>query len=456
MGLSRSTVPDGDKESPMRKRAENTERKQPRIGLADAHRLQEVASPMERLRQLLMPLVAGAVETRRGLMAWSHDVGIETLKEIFDDDVERVVGPEGKHQPVRVYNRWGSTATELEFGGRRISVPRPRVRQRGGGEVDLPTVKQLKAIDPLPDTVLSQILLGVSTRGYDTSVPPPPAGTRSRVTSRSAVSRQLARRMEEKMRMALGASLDQVRLVGMLVDGIEIGDYTIVVALGVTTGGAKVPLGLHQGSTKNAAVCTALLNRLVERGLRIEDPILCVVDGGKGIRKALRDVFGHLAVVQRCTVHKRRNIHDHLPKHRQASIDRQLQDAYASKTADTARKRLRQIGSWLARNGEDSAAASLKEGLEETLTVIKLELPDVLRKFFSTTNAIENLMGGVRKVTRNVKRWRSGRMACRWVTAAVENARSRFHNIKGHQSLSVLVAALRVHAKTLEVQEHVS
>jgi transposase-like protein len=155
-------------------------------------------------------------------------------------------------------------------------------------------------------------------------------------------------------------------------------------------------------------------------------------------------------------VHKRRNVHDHLPKNRQITVDRQLQDAYASKTADTARKRLRQIISWLARNGEESAVESLKEGLEETLTVIKLGLPDVLRKFFSTTNAIENLMGGVRKVTRNVKRWRSGKMACRWVAAAVEKARPRFHNIKGHKSLPVLVAALRAHAKTLDLQEQVS
>ena len=189
---------------------------------------------------------------------------------------------------------------------------------------------------------------------------------------------------------------------------------------------------------------------------KIEDPILCVIDGGKGIRKALRDVLGHLGVIQRCTVHKRRNIREHLPKHRQNSIDRQIRDAYASKTAETARKRLRQVGTWLARNGEESAAESLKEGLEETLTVIKLGLPDILRKFFSTTNAIENLMGRIRKVTRNVKRWRSDQMARRWVTAAIDRARDRFHNIKGHKSIPVLVAALRVHAKTLDLQGQVS
>ena len=439
----------------MRKRTENTDEKQA-IRLAEASRLHEALFPAERMRQMLMPLVTGAVEARRGLMAWSHQLGIEALQEIFRDDVDGLVGPKGKHASVRCYNRWGKTPTEFEFGGRRISVARPRVRKRDGGEVTLPTVRQLQAFDPLPDTVLNQILLGVSTRGYDASVPPAPIGTRSRGTSRSAVSRRLVRKMGEKMKASLTSSLAEVRLVGLLVDGIGVGDHTIVVALGVTTEGTKVPLGLHQGSTENATVCTTLVNKLLERGLKIEDPILCVIDGGKGIRKALRDVLGHLAVIQRCTVHKRRNVREHLPKHRQNSIDRQISDAYASKTADTARKRLRQVISWLARNGEESAAESLKEGLEETLTVIKLGLPDILRKFFSTTNAIENLMGSIRKVTRNVKRWRSDQMARRWVTTAIERARDCFRNIKGHKSIPVLVAALRVHAKTLDLQEQVS
>jgi putative transposase len=439
----------------MRKRTEKTEEKQ-RIRLAEASRLHAALFPVERMREMLMPLVTGAVEARRGLMAWSHQLGVEALQEVFRDDVDVLVGPKGKHAPVRYYNRWGKAPAEFEFGGRRISVARPRVRKRDGGEVTLPTVKQLQAFDPLPDTVLNQILLGVSTRGYDASVPPAPIGTRSRGTSRSAVSRRLVRKMGEKMKASLTSSLTEVSLVGLLVDGIGVGDHTIVVALGVTPEGKKVPLGLHQGSTENATVCTTLVNKLLERGLKIEDPILCVIDGGKGIRKALRDVLGHLAVIQRCTVHKRRNVREHLPKHRQNSIDRQIRDAYASKTANTARKRLRQVTSWLARNGEESAAESLKEGLEETLTVIKLGLPDILRKFFSTTNAIENLMGSIRKVTRNVKRWRSDQMARRWVSAAIERARDRFRNIKGHNSIPVLVAALRVHAKTLDVQEQVS
>jgi transposase-like protein len=441
----------------MTKRTEKAERKQVPPRLSDPERLGALfPTGVEGLRQLLMPLVTGAVEVRRGVMQWSHQIGLEALQAIFQDDAERIAGPKSKHQRVRKLHHWGSTATTLEFGGRRISVERPRVRRRCGGEVTLPTVQHLQTFDPLPATVLNQILLGVSTRGYDASVPPPPPGTKSRGTSRSSVSRQLVGRMHEKMRASLTRPLDNVGLVGLLVDGIGVGDHTIVIALGITTEGDKVPLGLHQGSTENATVCTALLNGLLERGLKIDQPILCVVDGGKGIRKALRDVLGHLAVVQRCAVHKRRNVRDHLPQHRQKAIDRQIRDAYASPTADLARKRLRQVISWLSRNGEDSAAESLKEGLEETLTVLKLKLPPVLLKFFSTTNAIENLMGAIRKVTRNVKRWRSSDMARRWVSAGVENARAHFHRIKGHRSLPVLVASLRDYTKTLDAQEQVS
>jgi transposase-like protein len=411
---------------------------------------------VDRLRQLLLPLVAGAADARRGVMQWSHDLGVEVLKEIFLDDAVKIAGPKGKHQPVRMHHHWGWTPTTVEFGGRRLSVERPRVRARGGGEVTLPTVQRLQSFDPMPETVLNQILLGVSTRGYDASIPAPPPGMKSRGTSRSAVSRKLVRRMSDKMRAELAQPLDGVSLLAMMVDGIGIGDHTIVVALGVTTDGTKIPLGLWQGSTENSTICTALLHDLTARGLKVEGPLLCVVDGGKGIRKALRDVFGDLAVVQRCQIHKRRNVRDHLPKNRQGTVDRQLRDAYASSTVVLARKRLKQLLSWLERNGEDGAAASLREGMEETLTVLKLDLPPVLRAFFATTNAIENLMSVIRKTTRNVKRWRTPTMARRWVAVSISHARASFRRIKGNKNLPVLVANLRALREQLDRREQVS
>jgi putative transposase len=442
----------------MTKRTEKAERKQGSRRLADANRMQGVfaGAVVHHLRQLLMPLVTGAADARRGVMQWTHELGVDALRAIFLDDAERIAGAKGKHQAVRMHHHWGWTPTTLEFGGRRISVERPRVRQRDGGEVALPAVQHLQSFDPMPETVLNQILLGVSTRGYDASVPAPPPGLKSRGTSRSAVSRQLVRRMTQRMRAELAQPLDGVKLLAMMVDGIGVGDHTIVVALGVTTDGAKIPLGLWQGSTENSTICTSLLHDLTSRGLKVEDPILCVVDGGKGIRKAVRDVFGDLAIIQRCQIHKRRNVRDHLPKTRQLTVDRQLHDAYASATAALARKRLRQLISWLERNGEDGAAVSLREGMEETLTVLKLDLPPVLRAFFATTNAIENLMGVIRKTTRNVKRWRSPSMARRWVAVAISHARSSFRRIKGHKNLPILVANLRSLRHQLDDQEQVS
>jgi transposase-like protein len=174
--------------------------------------------------------------------------------------------------------------------------------------------------------------------------------------------------------------LDEVDLVALMLDGLEVAGHTVVVALGVSATGEKVPLGLWLGSTENATICTALVQDLLARGLRVEGRLLCIVDGGKGIRKALVDVFGDRALIQRCQLHKRRNISGHLPKSRQRHVDKTLREAYGSDSADAARKKLRVLISWLERNGHEEAAGSLREGMEETLTVLKLDLTPVLRR----------------------------------------------------------------------------
>jgi len=249
--------------------------------------------------------------------------------------------------------------------------------------------------------------------------------------------------MGTKMRNHFSRRLEDVRLLVLMLDGIEVARHTVVVALGVTEDGTKVPLGLWQGSTENAAVGTSLLQDLIGRGLKLDGRVLCVIDGGKGIRKAIDDVFGNLAVVQRCQIHKRRNLKDHLPKNAQGHVDRVLREAYGSTSADTARKRLRSLLSWLENNGHDDAAASLREGMEETLTVLKLGLPSTLRRSLATTNAIENTLGTVRRVGRNVKRWRGGTMVRRWVAAGLAVAEKRFRRVKGHREMPALLHALR-------------
>lgn len=400
-------------------------------------------SAFGRVRQSLLSMVAGMAATKTDLLEWVQEIGLEALADVFEADVEVVAGPKGKHRADRTHHRWGTTATELPFGGRRIRVERPRVRSKSGQEVMLPSLDRFRAEDPVPERVLNQILLGVSTRGYGASLPPTPPGVSGRGTSKSAASRHLVERMGRKMQDYLSRRLDDVRLLALMLDGIVVAKHTVVVALGITEDGTKLPLGLWQGSTENAALCVSLLQDLIGRGLMVDGKLLCVIDGGKGIRKALEDVLGDLAVIQRCQLHKRRNLKDHLPKNAHSHVDRILREAYASTSADTARKRLKSLVAWLEGNGHEDAAHSLREGMEETLTVLKLELPASLRRSLSTTNAIENTLGTVRRVTRNVKRWKGGAMVSRWVAIGVLAAQKRFRRIKGHRDMAALAAALR-------------
>jgi putative transposase len=203
-------------------------------------------------------------------------------------------------------------------------------------------------------------------------------------------------------------------------------------------------------------VVTELLQNLVTRGLRVEQSMLFVIDGGKAIRKALRDVFGDRAIVQRCQVHKARNVRDHLPESRRSYVAKQMRDAYNSTTATTAKKKLMQLASWLESNGEDSAAASLREGLDETLTVMRLALPATLRRTFATTNAIENMNGSLRRVTRNVKRWKDEAMIRRWVALGIAEAQRGFRRVKGHVNMPLLVAALRPGGPTMAFEKKVA
>jgi transposase-like protein len=409
----------------------------------------------QRMAQLVLPMVQGIAATRTNLLTFVHEMGFLALQEVLATDAEAIAGPKGKHLSERRFHHWGTTRTTLPFGGRHVVVERPRVRSKNGHEVQLPAIEELRACDPLPERVAEQVVLGVSTRGYARSLEPS-AGLDSRGTSKSAASRALVATTSEKVAEFLHRPLEGVDLIALFLDGIEVDEQAVVIALGVTTDGAKVPLGIWQGSTENAAICTALLQDLLGRGLKIEGAILCVIDGGKGMRKALRDIFGDQAVVQRCQVHKTRNVRDHLPEHRRRWVAAQMHEAYKSKTAEVAKRRLLQLVSWLESNGEDGAAASLREGLDETLAVLRLDLPPLLARTFATTNPIENLNGTVRRVTRNVKRWRSNSMVRRWVALAIAEAQRTFRRIKGHKNMLLLVRALRPQSPIVEVRKSVA
>jgi len=327
------------------------------------------------------------------------------------------------------------------------------VRGVRGGEAQLKSATHFRALDPVPARVLNQVLLGVSTRGYHKSLEPVPAEIIARGASKSAASRHLIARMSGKLRAQLTRRLEQLDLLVLMVDGIEIARRTVVVALGILCDGRKVVLGLWQGSTENAALCTSLLNDLLERGLKVDDRVLCVIDGGRGIRKALLDVFGDRAVVQRCLVHKKRNVLDHLPPNRKAYLSRMLTAAWKSDSATLARRRLKTVLRWLENNGEHGAAGSLREGMEETLTVAKLELPPALRGFLVTTNAIENLLGTTRRVSRNVSNWRSSEMIVRWTAVGLSHAEENFRRVRGHRYLPLLKRALRTRPSKVDLNE---
>ena len=398
------------------------------------------------LAEVLTPLIEGMTATRTHLLEWVHTLGVGALHAVFRAEAEALAGPKGQHQVDRTHHHWGCTATELTFGGRRIQVARPRVRSRAGQEAVLPAVAAWRARDPLTARVLEQILLGVSTRGYAGSLEAGPPGVRSRGTSKSAVSRTLGRRLTTTLAAQLEQRLDGIEVLALFLDGVVIAGQTVIVVLGLTCEGDKRPLGLRLGSTENAVVCTELLQDLLARGLPITERVLCVIDGGKGLRKAVQDVLGTAAVIQRCQIHKARNLQALLPKPRQAHVRATLRRAYRAASADAARRQLKALANWLESNGHVDAAASLREGLEETLTVLTLGLPTRLQRFFATTNCIENLIGTVRHVTRNVKRWRDGRMIRRWVGLALGRAATRFRRIKGHHELDALAKALHKNA----------
>jgi transposase-like protein len=410
------------------------------------------------MQQLMLPLLLAMDATKKGLLSFVQQMGMVALSELLVTEAAMIAGPKGQHIEGRTHHHWGTATTPVGFGGRHVSLPYPRVRARGKGrgEVTLPSIEALRNGDPMTERVAEQIALGVSTRGYERSLEPVDSSIETRGASKSNASRTLIDATTEKLAQFVSRKLDELDLVAMFIDGIEFAGHSVLIALGVTNDGTKTPLGIGAGSTENTTVVTELLSNLVTRALRVEQSMLFVIDGGKAIRKALRDVFGDRAIVQRCQVHKARNVRDHLPEVRRAYVAKQMRDAYDSATAATAKKKLLQLASWLDSNGHDNAAASLREGLDETLTVMRLGLTGTLRRSFATTNAIENMNGSLRRIARNVKRWKDETMIRRWVALGIAHAQKGFRRVKGYVNMSSLVAALRPDAVTVASEKKVA
>src|SRR6266853_3692605 len=410
-------------------------------------RSHQVDSPAQRH----LPLVDLLVDTRAELMELAVASGLKVLHTMLEEDRTAICGPRYQHQSERAASRAGTVPSEVVLGGRKVEIRRPRVRANGE-EVALPTFQAFADSDPLNRRVVEQMLVGVATRQYARSLEPTGAQIRTRGTSKSAVSRRFVAKTAAQLDAWRSTALDALDLVALLVDGVHIGEHCIVVALGIDHTGQKHALGLWDGSTENATVCQSLLADLQSRGLRTDRSVLVILDGSKALHKAVTQMLGSAALIHRCHVHKLRNILDHLPEGQRPWVRAIVARAYKQTEVATARRLLQD----LARRLEDrypSAAASVREGLEETLTVITLGLSDRLRHSLATTNAIESLISRTRHVKRNVKRWRGGQMVLRWTAAAVLEAVKGFRRLQGHKDMPKLLAGLRARDQQLGIAD---
>lgn len=402
-----------------------------------------VESP--RVRHL--PLVGLLVDTRTELLELAVRSGLQVLETMLEEDRTAICGPRYGHIADRAASRAGTVASEVVLGGRKVAIRRPRVRANGQ-EVALPTFRTMANEDPLNRRVVEQMLVGVATRGYARSLEPMPPLITSRGTSKSAVSRRFVAKTTAQLAAWQSAPLDTLDLVALLIDGVHVGDHCLIVALGIAADGQKHALGLWDGSTENATVCQGLLAHLQSRGLRTDRSLLVILDGSAALRKAVRATFGDAALVQRCQVHKTRNVLEYLSDRERPWAQAILRRAYQASEVKTAQRLLLDLARRLD-TPYPSAAESVREGLDETLTVLALKLSSRLRRSLATTNAAESLLSRTRHVKRNVKRWRGGHMMLRWVAAGVLEAVKGFRRLKGYADMPTLVTALRARDQQL-------
>jgi transposase-like protein len=374
--------------------------------------------------------------------------GIETLGTMMESDAGAACGPRHSRGQGRRGHRWGHTTGKIGFHGGKVAIDRPRVRSRDGKELSLASWDQAVAEDWLGKWAMNLMLINVSTRRFGRAVRLPegdvPAPSGSGV-SKSAASRRFVALSAERMKEWMGSDLSKLDLLVVQIDGIHMtGDLVLVAAIGIDGEGVKHPLGLIEGATENAAVVQALIDNLVARGLDPAVPRLFIIDGSKALSKAIRRTFGREALIQRCQIHKARNIMERLPKPLHAAVRRVLRQAWELNDAGKAEKLIRNLARRLEHDAP-GVSASILEGLDEILTVTRLGLPKELRRALACTNIVENVMSTVRRVCRNVKRWRSASMALRWTAAAMQEAAKGFRRLKAHKQLPALRAALEAH-----------
>ena len=409
------------------------------VGKASRKQRRMAQAGRDRTVQLVLDREELVTMMQDSLTSFATEMGLKVASLLLEDEVSQRCGLRYERVAGRTLTRYGHQRGVAVIAGQKLPIPRPRMRYtQQCGEADLETYARLQSPDAMPKSVLKRLVRGVSCRDYDGVVDLAREGFG---VQKSSVSRSFVKASADEVRQLSERRFDGVRIPVIYLDGVQYAGETMTVALGVLENGAKRVLGIRQGATENAAVCTALLEDLQQRGLDTWQPTLLVLDGAKALHAAVKRVWGHNALIQRCQVHKKRNVREHLPEKHWDELSRQLHAAYHETDYDEALKRLKTTARWLDRLNPD-AAASLREGMEETLTVVRLGVPDLLRRTLATTNPIESAFSVAENVTRRVKCWREGDMRQRWCIAGLMRAESKFRRVKGYRHMSELLKAL--------------
>jgi transposase-like protein len=418
----------------------------------DRHR----AQPDRQLGEITVPeqvivSMAGIAESaKEGLLALAVGTGLQVMAAMFAEDAERLCGPESKHNPGRAGYRHGSEAGSVTLGGRRVPVTRPRVRAAdGSGELHLPSYDLFTSTEVLGRLAMEKMLAGLSSRRYPAGLEPAGQAVEAQAaaTSKSAVSRRFVAATETALAELMSRRLDGLDLVAFMVDGVHFGEHTCVVALGISIDGTKHPLAVEEGSTESATLVTELITGLRERGLDVTKPILAVLDGAKALSRAVKDVFDK-PLIQRCQQHKIKNVRDKLPERLRTVAERRMRQAYHAESALKAEGLLTELAAELGKT-HPGAAASLREGMAETLTILRLGVPPTLARTLRSANPIESMIEICREHSKNVKRWRDGTMALRWCAAGMLEADHQFRRVNGHLHLPKLRTAIEAHFRNV-------
>ena len=399
--------------------------------------------------QMVLPMNPLLLDVAEAIEQTASQAGLLMMKALIDEEVEQVTGQRYTHQADRQATRWGHDEGHVIFAGRKVAMPRPRVRSLEGREIPLTRYQAFAHPQRMRKAVSQRILRRVSTRDY--------AGVLDEVCDgygiqKSSVSRHWKAASSQQLQQLLERPLGELDLCVLFLDGKEFHDFTLIVAMGVDRQGRKHVLGLWSGATENAVVCGALLDDLIARGLSMDKPYLFILDGAKALKKAVVSRFGSQGLIQRCRLHKKRNLQKYLPKKYHGMLSMKLRMAWGMTEYDKAYQELRKVHDWLASINQ-AAAESLEEGMEETLPINRLGLPSQLRRLFASTNLIESCFSRAGDLCRGVKHWRDGNMAQRWAGTVLLEAETRFRRIQAYGQLPLLINAL---TNTLDKQEAVA